>query len=247
MVINSSEFGEWGDSPQVSLEKIRVLGDESGNDEHFSYYLPEDIVLDREGNIYVLDGGNNRVIKYDPGWNYIGEFGRKGQGPGDLDGPVSIDVDDEGNLYISETKNRRIQIFAPNFKSIRTVRFSTGGGKGRLLSGERIVVGGNMVGMAVAMTQGGEVDFSDLMTVYKESSDPEYSFGEFRDLGDPIKNLSGSGFSFSVDYQDNTYLSFTNQNRIEKYDRDGNLVLRIERKLNFEEFFLGTFKPSYRI
>jgi len=238
LVINSSVNGEWGDSPRISLEKIRVVGDDTGNDEHYSYYLPEDIAVDGEGNIYVLDAGNNRVVKYDSGWNYVGEVGRKGQGPGDLNGPISIDIDNQGNLYISETMNRRMQVFSSDLKSIRTIRLSQGTGMGRVVNRGGFVIGGSSLGgMAAAMMQGEETNAPDLLSVYDKSTEPEKSFGIFRDLGNPIQNLTGSKFFFTVDDQDNTYLSFTNQNRIEKYDTDGKLVLRIERELNFEEFF----------
>jgi hypothetical protein len=51
-----------------------------------------------------------------------------------------------------------------------------------------------------------------------------------------------NNFSASRDNQDNIYIVFNIQNRIEKYTSDGTLILRANRKLNYEE----STKPEMR-
>jgi hypothetical protein len=71
------------------------------------------IVADRTGDIYVADGKQNAILRFDRDGTYIRTYGRSGEGPGDLNLPVDIKVDKIGNLHVLELGNRRIQIINP--------------------------------------------------------------------------------------------------------------------------------------
>jgi hypothetical protein len=58
-------------------------------------------------------------------------------------------------------------------------------------------------------------------------------FGEPFDYGDETTNSIGNSWEFSVDVNDNIYLCFRLQNRIEKYSPEGQLLWRADRELNF--------------
>ena len=59
------------------------IGELETEDENIAFHIPSDIVIDEQGNIYILDSGNHRIQKFDPEGNYLASFGRKGQGPGE--------------------------------------------------------------------------------------------------------------------------------------------------------------------
>lgn len=65
-VVRNQGKGLWGKSPQVTLEKVRTLGDIEAMDETVAFYMPMDIELDISGNLYVLDTGNHRIQKFSP-------------------------------------------------------------------------------------------------------------------------------------------------------------------------------------
>jgi sugar lactone lactonase YvrE len=67
----------------------------------------------RNGDIYVVDGGNNRVQRFDRDGRFISEFGTAGRGNGQFDRPYGIAIDKEGYIFVSDTGNKRIQKFAP--------------------------------------------------------------------------------------------------------------------------------------
>jgi len=86
--------------------------------------FPHDVFVDKQGNIYVTDGDNNRVQKWAPGASSgVTVAGGNGYGSGDnqLNSPFSVFVDDSGNIYISDRVNFRIQKWAPGASSGVTV------------------------------------------------------------------------------------------------------------------------------
>jgi hypothetical protein len=58
-------------------------------------------------------------------------------------------------------------------------------------------------------------------------------FGEPLDFGDEMTTTFGNSVQFEVDKLENIYLSFTFQNRIEKYSKDGRLLWKADRELNY--------------
>jgi DNA-binding beta-propeller fold protein YncE len=62
---------------------------------------PSDVAFDDEGNVYVADGGNFRVVKYSTGGEVLRIFGEKGTGPGQFNFPHSLIVDSKGRLLVA--------------------------------------------------------------------------------------------------------------------------------------------------
>ena len=79
---------------------------------HFA--SPEAMTIDKQGNFYLTDTNNNRVIKFNKDFKYISQFGIVGSQPGQFDHPHGIGIDSKGNLYINELNNPRIQKFTNN-------------------------------------------------------------------------------------------------------------------------------------
>lgn len=74
-------------------------------------YQPRTIRIDANGNLLVLDAGNNRLVEFSKEGRFLKEIGGIGQGPGDLFGPMDFDIDREGRILILERTNRRVSIF----------------------------------------------------------------------------------------------------------------------------------------
>ena len=75
---------------------------------------PSDAVLDSKGDIYVADGGNVRVVKYDKNGEPLTSWGKEGSGPGEFNFPHSIAVGDDDKVYVTDRENGRVQIFTPD-------------------------------------------------------------------------------------------------------------------------------------
>lgn len=71
---------------------------------------PGGIAIDGDGNLYVTDSGNNRVLKVSEYGSYLVEWGSSGDGDGQLDNPAAIGVN-AGVVCVVDYNNHRIQLF----------------------------------------------------------------------------------------------------------------------------------------
>ncbi|MBV8063422.1 MAG: carboxypeptidase regulatory-like domain-containing protein [Nevskia sp.] len=86
-----------------------IGGSSAGNFEN-----PTGIAVDnRNGNIYVVDSGNNRVQRFDADGHYLDYFGGFGTANGMFSTPIGIAVDKSGNVYVSDYNNGRVEKFGP--------------------------------------------------------------------------------------------------------------------------------------
>lgn len=82
------------------------------NDGQQPFSLPTDVAAAVNGSLYLVDGGNNRIVVVDKEGAVALTFGSSGNGDGELDGPVGIGVDGSGRVHVADRGNRRIQVFA---------------------------------------------------------------------------------------------------------------------------------------
>ena len=77
--------------------------------------------FDAQGNLYVLDAGNHRVVVFDRNGRFQREFGRRGEGPGEFRRPSSITITSAGEVVVNDVGNRAVVIFGPNGEFRRQV------------------------------------------------------------------------------------------------------------------------------
>jgi sugar lactone lactonase YvrE len=98
-----------------------------------SLFYPADVAFDLNGNLWVADSSNNRILKYTPPFKngqaasiVIGQEDFKSRTPNkgtitptpdSLNLPYAIAFDSKGNLWVSDSNNNRIVGFAPPFKN----------------------------------------------------------------------------------------------------------------------------------
>jgi sugar lactone lactonase YvrE len=114
----------WGSF--VNIGDPNTAGD---TDKDVRFYGPRGIALGPDGNLYITDTGNKRVLIFDT----AGKFVRKIDSgvtpdrtaptypfdkPGELNEPIGIAVDKDGNVYVADTLNKRIQKFDAQGKPV---------------------------------------------------------------------------------------------------------------------------------
>jgi DNA-binding beta-propeller fold protein YncE len=77
---------------------------------------PDDLVFDSNGNIFVADSGNGRIVKLSPGGTYISDWGSKGKRPGQFSTAHGLAIDSHDRIYVADRGNQRIQVFDSNGK-----------------------------------------------------------------------------------------------------------------------------------
>lgn len=89
-----------------------------------SFGAPSDVIVAPNGDIFVADGHNGcncpnaRIVKFTKDGKFIKTFGKKGSGPGELDGPHSLAFDSRGRLFVGDRSNNRVEIFDQEGKFI---------------------------------------------------------------------------------------------------------------------------------
>lgn len=81
--------------------------------------------VDSAGNIYVLNGKPVEyfIFKFDGKGHFLKSFGKKGQGPGELQWTLSIRCDSQDNVIVSDPEIRKNIVFDPQGKLIRETAF----------------------------------------------------------------------------------------------------------------------------
>jgi sugar lactone lactonase YvrE len=70
--------------------------------------------IDENGNIYVTDQNNQRVVKFSNNGTFITSWGSQGEGNGEFIHPHGIDIDSKGYVYVSDRDLAKIQKFSNN-------------------------------------------------------------------------------------------------------------------------------------
>jgi pilin isopeptide linkage protein len=101
-------------APSVTALTAEGVGD-NGAALAASLSFPADVAVDAQGNLYIADGGNNRVRKVFKstgviitivGDGYVGTGAR-------LNHPKGVEVDVYGNVFVSDTENNLVKRFVP--------------------------------------------------------------------------------------------------------------------------------------
>lgn len=76
------------------------------------FNFPRDLVVGKDGRLYVVDSGNFRVQVFDRDGRFLKSFGTIGRQVGQFARPKEIAVDPAGNIYVVDTAFGNFQIFS---------------------------------------------------------------------------------------------------------------------------------------
>ena len=80
--------------------------------EHDQFADISGITSDQAGRVFVADAGNNTVVVFDSTGRYLYNIGRKGSGPGELNGPCCLAIDPAGLLWVRDAFNGRYNLYS---------------------------------------------------------------------------------------------------------------------------------------
>ncbi|MFQ5380065.1 MAG: flippase activity-associated protein Agl23 [Dehalococcoidia bacterium] len=98
----------------------------------FDLYGPRDVAFDTQGNMWVTDTGNDRIVVYTPAGEFVRTVGVSGSGPGQLDEPVGIAMDGSGTVFVADMWNGRVQMFSEDGSPAGSFKVEGWGGQDAL-------------------------------------------------------------------------------------------------------------------
>jgi hypothetical protein len=179
-------------------------------------------VRDTTEKIYIVDSGNHRVQKFDGNGNYVISMGKQGQGPGEFGYPVSIEFDSKGNLLILDIRNNRIQKYSVEGANLGSIRINSRSAFFSVFSNGEIVI-----------PTSAERTEKDLFSLFLILDSQGKIINEIGELFENSPTISRTQRFLDIDEQDNVFISFMNENKIEKYTKNGDKVFRTDRPLNY--------------
>lgn len=91
---------------------------------------PQDVAVTSGGDLWVSDGANGRVQKFNAQGAYLAQFGSSGTGNGQFTEPWGIDTAPDGSIWVADARYYRVQQFSSAGTWIRTVHGAGNGGSG---------------------------------------------------------------------------------------------------------------------
>ncbi|MGD8535774.1 MAG: 6-bladed beta-propeller [Candidatus Aminicenantes bacterium] len=107
---------------ELSLQEEISIGVESG-DEHNMFAEIGDVSLDSEENIYILDGKDGKVNKYDTNGNFLKSLEiKRGEGPREASYIHKLAVTQNGRVFALDRNTGKIFIFDEKFEFVRSFK-----------------------------------------------------------------------------------------------------------------------------
>ena len=113
------------DSSLTYVDTLGVTGECAPDDDHLC--TPIGVAVDDDRNVYVADGGNNRVQKFNAQGEYLMTIGEGwGDGFGQFAWAEDVEVDPDGLVYVADWSNNRVQVFSPEGAFLTSIGGASG-------------------------------------------------------------------------------------------------------------------------
>ncbi len=182
------------------------------------FLYPMSLTVGSWGQLYVLDGENLHVSRFDFNGNFQGRFGGRGNALGLFDDPRAVVAGADGYVYILDYGNRRVQRFSPQGEFINRYSF-----KVRSDATELRVLDATMADKK-GVTFIGDANTSKIRSLQppKGTQGPQFT----------IEALTGEDSSqvldLAVDHAGNLFAARRGGHLIRKFGPDGALLQTIE-------------------
>jgi hypothetical protein len=97
----------------IRLDHELTIGKEDDPDERMIFTIRA-LQVGAGGDMFVLDGKAGQVKVFGPDGRHLRTFGKKGQGPGELQSPSRMTMTPDGNLSFLDSGNNRISVYSPD-------------------------------------------------------------------------------------------------------------------------------------
>ena len=188
-------------------QMLKKLGGQGNDDGQFQN--PRGVAFDSNNNLYVVDGNNHRIQKFDMTGNYLLQFGNKGTGVGQLSSPRGVTVHN-GRVYVADSGNKRVAVFQTTGQFCHNI--------GEQLLGIPCDVAVNNNTLLVA------VYGQNCLNAFTLDGQSKGNFGTLQQSNSKTNDSITYPYGLTTDLNGFVIVSETCSQRVEIFDKDGNLV-----------------------
>jgi len=244
---------------QMILTEEICIGESGEEEEAFSETIF--IAVDDKENIYVMDMKLNNIKVFNALGEYVRTIAKQGQGPGELNMPIGIQITLNEELMVEEALNRRLSYFTLEGKFLR----STSTADKTSLSGLILGPKGNMVGRELALEENkmwwivkkydkdlnelftvdrvefpnplqGKINPFELMIVFNIDPNGNIIYGISKDY--EIKFISPEGKHIKSITKKHTPIKITDKDKKEMLDRiPETMTINLKERIEFPKHF----------
>jgi hypothetical protein len=216
-----------GAASKLVLELLYAVGGGATPEQDFSSISA--IAVREDGSVYILDSKECLVRAFDAKGRFLFSFGKKGQGPGELNTPIGLMITPAKEILVEDALNRRLAFFSIEGKFLRNQAAAQGFG----ISGLVMDSQGRLAARAMNFADG-KISFEigtydkDLKLLKSLAKVDLAKLGQLK--MDPLS--SAPGLVLAPDARGNLFLGSSKGYLLRAFDFDGRLLRTIERDYN---------------
>ena len=209
---------------KIRLTLLKTWGGDEVEDENQFFKYPMDIVIGKDGLVYICDFDNHRIQVFDEKGIYKRTIGRRGQGPADLMNPNRLAMDIHGNLIVADQANYRIQILTPYGKYITDFKVLDGWIMGLQASSKKDEI--------IIRIPKKTFSSQKLFFIYDQNGKPVREIGQYVHKAKAL--AQSESVLFTIDRFDFIYTVFSATPYLLKYSYNGELLMFMTYEMPYE-------------
>lgn len=198
------------------MEEELSIGEAEGREEYMFSQIA--CAIDGEENIYVLDYRDAHIRVFDKFGKYLRTIGKKGEGPGEMQRPRSIQVTPFNEIMIYDLGNRRFCFYTLEGDYIKQEGAATVGA----ILNAHMDSQGNIIGEMHQINGYSLNKFNIKLGLIKEFYRKDFQEGTLR--------IMSPTFHFDIDSNDNIICGFSDKYEFQIFNSDGQLLKKIVKE-----------------
>jgi sugar lactone lactonase YvrE len=164
------------------------------------------------GDFWVVDGDDDRVVEFDQAGEYVTAFGSRGEGEGQLEEPTAVAVNSSGDVWVVDSGNDRVEEFSETGEYLQSIGHK-GSGAGQF-----------ELPWGIAVSEAGDVWVSD---------PNDERIEEFTEAGEYVKSIEGGveqplrePRGLATDASGDVWVADPARGEVDEYSQEGALLLQ---------------------
>jgi len=224
----------WGDAESFLVER-EVFGG-TGVSEDQVFVTPFAVVVARDGTRLILDGRGRCIHRYDPNGQWLGTFGRRGDGPGEFQDSSDMTLLPDGNIAVADLLQMRISIFTPDGTFVDSMNLKRIIGQIKAQNSGHLVVSSQARAMVMRIAPGGVAldGGPSLLDILDGNGERAGSIGQPGEYEGQMVGAWMNRVYPAVTMGDSVVANYLGIPRIDLYAPDGTLVRVVHRYQSWE-------------